>query len=154
MSPREPVMSVIGPAWFHNHGTKIKLVKCDIPAGIVRMKSSAVEVEIRRYPAHSGLFIEWDIIHSPTDCVSGTVRMAKTELASAFGLTDEMGRFGDQLINSYGGTVATKGKFIRYDEYLNIPCPGTGHDGDPNVSIMLDDRIKNAVHSLLSTTKK
>jgi len=32
---------------------------------------------------------------------------------------------------------------------LNIPCPGTGHDGDPNVSVYIEESIQRAIEQLL-----
>lgn len=42
-----------------------------------------------------------------------------------------------------------QGAFIRYGNFLNIPSPGTGHDGDPNISILIDGPIRRAVRQLL-----
>ncbi len=56
---------------------------------------------------------------------------------------------GSWLVGRYGGNSAVQSKFIRWGNFLNIPCPGTGHDGDPNVSIYVTDEIREAVRKLL-----
>jgi hypothetical protein len=56
---------------------------------------------------------------------------------------------GEWLLDRYGGDSAAQGFYIRWRNCLNIPCPGTGHDGDPNISVTLSDDIKEAVRQLL-----
>ena len=76
--------------------------------------------------------------------------MDDEHLKMAFGLSEESGKYGDWLIGRFGGESAEQGQFIRFENFLNIPCPGTGHDGDPNISIVLDDKIRDAVEHLLA----
>ena len=80
----------------------------------------------------------------------GRAWFSEEDLKSAFGFSDKSGEYGYWLIERYGADVASQGKYIRWRDHLNIPCPGIGNDGDPNVSIYLDDDIKNAVRELLS----
>jgi hypothetical protein len=70
-------------------------------------------------------------------------------LKSAFGIHEANGYASDWLLNEFGGTCASQGKFLRYKDYLNIPGPGTGHDGDSNVSIELDRSIQTAARDLM-----
>lgn len=79
--------------------------------------------------------------------------MGNQIVAAAFGLTDylPMQLPGDFLLEKYGGDVACQFLFIRWQDYLNIPGPGTGHDGDPNISIKLTDEIKEAIRALLAS---
>lgn len=79
----------------------------------------------------------------------GQVEMDSCQLAAAFGLSDESGDFGDWLIERYRADSAEQRLWIRYGNQLNIPGPGTGHDGDPNISIELDGDIKKAVVAII-----
>jgi hypothetical protein len=138
---------IIGPEWFHHYGAKMNLVEHDENSVII--KSKVASLAVRRSLVGSGYIIEWIIEHGPVAYARGNIWMNDSELASAFGLSDDIGEFGKWLIERFGGTTAAQGKFIRYNEYLNIPGPGTGHDGDPNISIILDDDIWGAIGHIL-----
>jgi len=145
--PKEPKMSIIGPIWWHNHGTKMQVEVPDETS--LTIAGSAAKIVITRKSGSSGWFIDWTIQHSGPTQASGRTFFLNDELKAAFGLTDESGDYGDWLIEQYGGESANQGQYIRYNAFLNIPCPGTGHDGDPNVSIEIDDSIKRAVQKFL-----
>jgi|SRR3989344_1448729 len=150
---REPHIGMVGPDWWHHHGSKMHLKESSLPKDIIGISGSAAHVVIKGASAIrslvKGWFVSWVVRHSFYESSEGQVWFDDKELASAFGIIEESGRFGQWIIDRYGGEVAEQGKFIRWKNYLNIPCPGTGHDGDPNVSIELDDEIKKAVHILL-----
>ena len=78
--------------------------------------------------------------------------MTEEQLRVMFGLDNDFVTPGHSqwLIKEYEADVAEQTLFIRKGNYLNIPCPGTAHDGDPNVSIELDDEIKEKVKELIS----
>lgn len=151
MQEREPEWGMIGPAWFHHHGKKMKLEEHNKKKVVI--KGSAATVIIQR--DLSGEPFQWlvdcEVIQTHPDKKSHTrILMSQLDLGQAFGLFDTIGHFGEWLIKKYGGTTANQGKFIRYQKFLNLPCPGTGNDGDPNVSVILDEKIKQAVHELIS----
>ena len=77
--------------------------------------------------------------------VQGWLRLTTAELKGAFGLADYLPPEAASLILCYGGTAAAPGKFLRYERWLNIPCPGTGADGDPNLSIEVSQEITAAI---------
>ena len=112
---------------------------------------SAARVRITRRAAtvDEGWFVDWEVVQSQQAKVNGRVVLTSDELRAAFGLSDDSGTFGDWLIERFGADSASQGKYIRWKNFLNIPCPGTGHNGDPNVSIHFDEEIQNAVRQLL-----
>lgn len=127
----------------------------DIQNGFLSIKGSAAELTIAR--THDRRIVEWlvnwKINHSLDTCVSGKTLFSSENLVRAFNLIifiNPEHDSGEWLIKRYGGTEAKQGRFIRYRDHLNIPGPGTGSDGDPNISIKLNQKIKDAVGSLIS----
>jgi len=152
---RKPVIHMHTPIWCHHHCIKMRVTERDLETGALTIAGSAAKITIVRastkFPWATGWFIDWEVIqYRPSDqVVRGRREFNDNELAAAFGLTDHPGETDFRLLEQFGGDSAEQGLYIRWGDYLNIPCPGTGHDGDPNVSIELDDQIKEAVRALL-----
>lgn len=144
---KHPEMNAVGPIWWHHHGGKMKLLAVGLLNDILIIQASAAELVIRK--RRTAWAVEWKIIQSQDEQTRGRAIFSNQELMAAFGATASMESHSEWLIQNHGGTVASQGKFIRYQEWLNIPCPGTGHDGDPNVSIGLDGKIEKAVWNLV-----
>jgi hypothetical protein len=122
---------------------------------ILVISGSAAKVTIRKvssvYQDTKGWFVDWEIVQCQPyeEGVRGRSQFNDEDIVVAFGLSEGSGRFGDWLIERFGADSAEQGKYIRWENFLNIPCPGTGHDGDPNISIYLDEEIQDAVRQLL-----
>ncbi|MDO8469869.1 MAG: hypothetical protein Q7S84_02495 [bacterium] len=136
------------PEWCHHHGSKMRLAAKSITRDFVMLQGSAAEVRIQRFSA--GWIVRWRIIQDRVSGVQGTVFFSDEHLRHAFCGDDHPFDFGGSIAKEYGATTGFQGVFIREGRYLNIPGPGTGHDGDPNVSIHLDDDTMKAVRRLLS----
>lgn len=137
------------PIWFHNHGSKM-----DVPyynEDLVVIESNAGRVTIQRRETHREILwkVNYHIIHGENMLTYGDIIMTSTTLARAFALDDGCDEFGSQIVKEYGGTTGLQGKYIRYKNYLNLPGPGTGHDGDPNLSIELSEKIISTIKQLL-----
>lgn len=134
------------PVWCHHHATKMRLVAVGIFNDMLMIQGNAAEVMIMR--SGNGWAVTWKVNHGGDSFVSGRTLFSYDNLWKAFFynpvIADE-----SFLLERFGGTAASQGKFIRWKEWLNIPGPGIGHDGDPNVSIKLDDEMKKAVEQLL-----
>lgn len=120
---------------------------------LLDLEASAASLRIRALRDHRHS-IEWKVKYSYTTSAKGRIEVDDQMLSVMFGLTDHLESdlrktMSQWLLDLYGGTVAYQGHFIRYNDFLSIPCPGTGHDGDPNVSIEIDDRIREGVKQLL-----
>jgi hypothetical protein len=119
------------------------------------ISGNSAKVTIRKassvHPNAKGWFVDWEVVHNRPyeEWVRGRSRFNDDDLEAAFGLSENSGKFGDWLIKQFGADVANQGKYIRWKKFLNIPCPGTGNDGDPNVSIHLDEEIQDTVRELL-----
>jgi len=155
MKKRDPETPHGIPIWCHHHGSKIKVLAFDKVSRILLIGGSAAKVTIKRAPSvrlykGDGWLVDWKVVQrQPLEVVRGCRWFDDNELSAAFGLTDAISSYSEWLINRFGGNSAEQGKYIRWGIFLNIPCPGTGHDGDPNVSIHLDDQIKYIVQQLL-----
>lgn len=136
------------PSWWHSHGDKMS-VRSFAPKIHLVIAGSAATLTIKRAPPEVGdgmWHVSWRVVQfAPepfTEEVWGRRIFTGEELLLAFGRP-----------NSDGPSSLheeRQGKFIRLGNFLNIPCPGTGHDGDPNVSVYLTDEIRAAVSGLLS----
>lgn len=149
---KEPRMHWIGPEWWHHHGIKTRL-SADDPPSLVTISNNASKLEIFHELPPSLLWRStWNIKFCPRERVSGTIRMDTNTLKAAFAFANTITDESRWLIEKYGGEAAEQGSFIRWKDFLNIPGPGTGHDGDPNISILLNNEIKRAVGDLIYTT--
>jgi hypothetical protein len=153
--PKDPEIRQYFPIWYHHHGSKMRVVEFDEKAHRLVIAGSAAKITIRPgqevQEGGNGWVVDWEVIwHFAYDeAARGHRQFSGHELAAAFGLTDDSGDFGQWVIDRYGAHSAQQGKYIRWNEFLNIPCPGTGHDGDPNVSIHINDKMRFVVGRLL-----
>jgi len=148
--PRTPEMYHGHPFWCHGHCWKMQVQEFDPVAKRLIIGASATRVCVTPEETSSGLWrIGWELRHSSVEVAHGCVVFSADHLRAAFGLSDESGEYGQPLIDRYGGDSAEHHRYIRWGDFLNIPCPGTGSDGDPNMSIEIDDQMRKAVSQLL-----
>lgn len=135
------------PTWFNIHGSGMWQCQENVPGNQLVIAGHAAKVIIEKEGQAYRVF--WEITHHGGSIV-GNIFMFRPTLEAAFGLTDSI-QFADSewLIDEYGATTAAYRAFIRFGDYLNMPGPGTGHDGDPNISIKIDNGIRQAVGALV-----
>ncbi|MBU2036618.1 hypothetical protein KJ866_00180 [Patescibacteria group bacterium] len=140
MKEKTPEFGGMGcPIWWHHHGSKMSVVAQGLCNDLLLLQGSAAELLIQRH--QTSWLLTWKVIQGPKTAVSGTVIFPKEELLAAFGQSYDTPRHSTWLIDRYGGSAAYQGLFFRFQSWLNIPSPGTGHDGDPNISIKLDEKM-------------
>jgi hypothetical protein len=148
----KPGLSIIDlqiPAWWHLHGGKMEFDEKESREGsTVVFRASAAKITIRLINGDKFEVTYW-INNGWRGEINGLINMDRKALEAAFGLKDEMEDSSVGTIKKYGATVARQGIFIRWKEFLNIPSPGTGSDGDPNVSVFITDEIKEAIANSL-----
>jgi hypothetical protein len=127
------------PVWYHPHGDKLYLSDGNSLGGYILLCGSAAHLKINA--EDNRWKVDWHITN-PDGQVEGYVMMDDAELSAAFNINSVRRNNGKNIQNGDDGIVTVQGKFIRYGDYLNIPGPGTGHDGDPNVSVLLNEDIK------------
>lgn len=142
-----PKIEIGKPVWWHHHGAKISILNQSDTQ--LWLGSKVAKLTISKRSDGSGWTIQWSIQHSPAEYSEGKRHFTDDALAAAFCLNQLTGDFGDWIIEQYGASAAEQQLFIRWDYNLNIPCPGTGHDGDPNISIYVEPEIIEAVARLL-----
>jgi hypothetical protein len=156
---RVPKLECGWPIWWHHHGYKLAVKELDLEKHVLVLEASAANLTVRKGslidPEATGWYIDWEVVQcKPTQSgTKGRTWFNDEDLKAAFCLSDSTGKFGDWILERFGGDSANQGRYIRWKEYLNIPGPGTGHDGDSNISIYVDEDIQNAVHHLLSSVK-
>lgn len=148
IKPQEPKVKMFGlPKWWHHHGSKMSVK--EEKSNMLSLGSRAASVIIEKRLAQ-GWMIEYHIQHSAETYSMGRIWMCDKDLERAFMLsTDYPAQGGQHLIDEFGGETAYQGKFIRYKGWLNLPGPGTGHDGDPNLSVWVDSDIQEVVQRLI-----
>ena len=152
---KDPNIRLHFPVWYHGHGLRMRVEQLDRQNRILIISGSAAKVVIRKaslvHPNAQGWFVDWEVVQFAPykEGVRGRTHFYDKELMAAFGTSNDSGWSGDRLIKEFGADSAEQGKYIRWKNFLNIPCPGTGNDGDPNVSIYLDEEIQKAVRQLL-----
>ncbi|MSR71167.1 MAG: hypothetical protein EXS50_00635 [Candidatus Taylorbacteria bacterium] len=141
------------PFWFNHHGTKVSYIgfnNANSPKRIMLLESSTIKIQISSNHPKTGYILSYTITHSLDTSNTGKIWMSKEDLEAAFGINDKCEAFGGQwLADEYGADVAHQGKYIRYGIFLNIPGPGTGADGDPNVSIQVSANMIEMIKSIL-----
>lgn len=141
-----------GPQWWNTHGDTMAIARSD--PGVVFLSNSAAHLKIERWGGNDWL-LAYEIRQSLNERYGGQVVFTTTDLQYAFGL--RTGLLGSEpllvemRVRRYGGADTFKqGLFIRLGRCLNIPGPGTGHDGDPNLSIEVTEEIREAVYRLMN----
>ena len=137
------------PAWFHLRGGKMRIIQ-RIRDQVLFLKASSASLKIERVDeAKDDLwYVIWDITHADGQ-VHGHVRMSRDELLYAFDISESKSRSYDQEEwHEQIRADVVEAKFIRYWRFLNIPGAGSGKDGDPNISVLLDEDIRAAMREL------
>jgi hypothetical protein len=145
------------PKWHHHHAHKICVESVSPDGKSLTLTASAAKLTIEQTESYSykdgplerRWLVSWEVRYSRTEKTNGCGNWGDKDLQQAFGLIPSEGKiFG--FLRDFICDAAAQGKYIRWEDALNIPCPGTGHDGDPNISILIDDQIQNAIRTILA----
>lgn len=137
-------MSTSIPEWWNSHGSEMKVndEETNKRQVVIENKNASARVKITE-SSNNRWIVAWSICHA-SGAVEGHVAFQAAVLQLAFGLaSEETGTVNSQA------TLSFQPSFIRQGNFLDIPCAGIGYDGDPNISIMLDDEIRSAIGKLL-----
>ena len=141
------------PSWYHHHGLKMKVLGLPMKRESLSITNHAALVvieQIRDAQANRDICwrIIWQINHSSSDdeAVTGYLEFTNEDLSIAFDLTEQAENLNQ---GNEDGCFTKQGKYFRFKNFLNIPCPGTGDNGDPNISIYLSKEIKDAIRQFI-----
>lgn len=149
---KQPEIEHWHPDWWHSHGTKMHLNDELSRVGEkVVISGSAAQLSIVSFEERFEL--DWRIKHTREAYSAGNVIFDQGMLEGAFGISDDSGPDDEELLRFFGGTAGSSEKYIRFGDFLNIPNPGTGHDGDYNISIELRPTTQRAIKELIEASK-
>ena len=141
------IVEGIPPSWAHYASARVYIVfnrqgkKClTISSGSCHLKIRPIGDGKRKWEVRWIMFDK-----GPGNEVYGTRIFNPVELATAFDLHRDLVKTDDLFTAHYNAEYGIPGKFIRKGQFLCIPCPGTGVDGDPNMSIFLFPFIKQNI---------
>lgn len=141
------------PSWFHHHGLELSLGGKPIiqvtHENEVVVDSNVAHLQIRPSITKGVYQVIWHIAFSSNESVQGQICLTHSELKEAFDLssTNEKSVFAE-LLNA---DVGVQGHYIREGKWLNMPAPGNGFDGDPNISVFVTDDLQDAVRKLVES---
>jgi hypothetical protein len=153
IEPVQPNCRLPGiPDWHYHGSSKMCVTSYSEAHQFVLYESDSATLRVSKFAGPTiGWMVKYGLIHGPHGRIDGQVWMSADDLATAFGLSDDCSaRTGQTILNMYGGDVAKPGTYLRFGACLNVPGPGTGYPGDPNISILLTDELKNIVRKLLA----
>jgi hypothetical protein len=150
------------PTWFHGKGELMHPTFNPLFAGNrLRLTTGSGHVTIRKSSMPGLWQVKWAIYRpnphrlkeAEKDKVDGIVTLTTQELYLAFdsvlGSFDKGGT-DREFTKTHCLTVGIQGKYARKGAYLNIPCMGTGKEGDPNASILLSEKVTLALMSFIT----
>lgn len=157
MAERQKRTTVLFPNWFYPKDCEMSVRSFRPRKRILVIGWGGHSLTIKPAPIEQGDPEEWEVSWEITlaslwsdEATRGLRRLDINELCAAFRLSEDRDPVSDlPLIERYSATDGVEGKFIRFGQCLNIPCPGTGYLGDPNLSILVTDEIRDAVRKLL-----
>lgn len=165
ITPSTPQTRITGhPSWYHSGGDKVRVKGHNgitTPARQLVIGSQNLDMTIAKnhHPQdkeQGEWFVEYQMDHGPTRTwTKGIIIMTTQDLKTAFGLSEECeADDGQGILDVCGGDVAKEGKYIRYKQFLNIPGPGYGWDGDSNVSMRVTKDMKIALEKFMAMFAK
>jgi hypothetical protein len=145
-----PEFELYHPNWWCERGDKIEVTSLENNQLILEGSAAKLVISPWNDPPYIWK-IEWEIVNlRDQEWSRGQTMWTIEMLQAAFGLKEGItGDFGDWIIERFGAESAEQGEFIRWETFLNIPGPGTGHQGDANISIRITEEIREAVRRLL-----
>jgi len=95
--------------------------------------------------------VEWSVLERayPNWMTNGRRLLSIQDLSAAFGQTNAHTLQDAEFIARFEADAGKIGLYLRKGDYLNIPGPGTGELGDPNLSLVLTSEIKESVLKII-----
>lgn len=147
------------PDWFHQKGYEMMAGDVDGEGKLIIFGNSTPGgIEIRTSDGEEFL-LQWEIcIPKIGGMRQGRQWLTRDQMVRAFctaGVANVSSEGGIPLpehevfLKRYQADCGLVGIFIRRGDFLNLPCPGTGDMGDPNISIFLSSELRKKVEMFL-----
>lgn len=145
------------PKWFNQHGLKMLLgggnqIVTPLEGDSVLVGNHIAQLQICETLNRAEYKVLWCITLFYKQYAMGEIILSQTTLERAFGITKDVptqSTFAEKFDTDDG----EQGQFIRNGSFLNIPMPGTGMDGDPNISLFVSDEIRQAVREFIDSQR-
>lgn len=135
------------PGWHHPSSWNMSVEKADSSQVIISSPTACLTItEIPQKPDYAWT-VTWEIFFTIEDGVRNEVAMSAAGLCAAFALNENEEHYDYWLEDL--PRISVQGGFFREGPFLNIPHPGTGKDGDPNISLLITEEIKKAITALV-----
>jgi hypothetical protein len=141
------------PDWHHSGSSKLRVTDHSEAHQFMELVSGGSRVTVGKFAGPGkGWTIQYELTHGPHSHTKGQVLLSSAELAWAFALADDCtGQEVDQiLLDMYGGDACKVGGYFRSGMHLNVPGPGHGYHGDPNLSILITEEMQRIVRKMLA----
>ncbi len=144
------VTTPLVPRWYHKHGSKVVVVNANNQQ--VQLRTNALHLYIYKITNENVMTfrISWILNHAWGESRGNLNHVNKNMLLCMFTMEYQEPSDVPQFLKEYGCDAGVQGKFIRSKNFLNIPCPGTAEDGDPNVSINVTPKVEQAIRILIA----
>jgi hypothetical protein len=94
--------------------------------------------------------VRWLIFnHGEVVMTEGFRLFSSNEVRTAFHLIRMTHITDEDFAKKYKAGFGIPGQFIRRGSIVNIPCPGTGHKKDPNITVLLNEEISFAIECFI-----
>lgn len=138
------------PDWHHPKSRQMQLEKADDSCVVIMAPAARLEIiEMLDAETIHKWIVRWEIFFREERGTRGEIVMTASQLCAAFALNERSEGSDHWLANSYQEIASLEGMYFRYDRWLNIPGPGTGKDGDPNISVCLTDDMKKSITDMV-----
>src|SRR6267142_1635990 len=84
---REPEIGPLGmPGWYHHHGAKMRVERFNKENHLLIIAAGAARVRLTRvaWAIDEGWYVDWEIIQSQKEKMSGRVVLSSADLQAAF----------------------------------------------------------------------
>lgn len=157
-SEERPPNAFPHPHWFNSHGVKMGVMNLAEKESKLTLASSAASLVIDLYSRSQDTYrLKWHVMFTVNSWAAGQIIVSQKMLRAMFGLSDIQPYYRDYdphaqdwlKKNRLRATSVWPNLYIRSGGHLNIPCAGSGDDGNPNLSVFIHQEIKEAVGKLL-----
>lgn len=144
---------VTTPRWWNRKGYGVYSPQ-EKTEGYITYTTESGHLKIRPGPRRDQFLVR-SILFQPGDLRTDIpALLSSDELATMFNIEPRQRTANNpEYAELFGGDAGIPGKFFRFENFVNFPCPGTGFDGDPNFSFVLKEFMNEEIRCLIENFK-